>query len=286
MNLPTAPASIAIPADRLTFTANGHADPAQLAGLITDADTRVQSTGLTYLAEHTRTADLTEPPAVPEQTDREINERVAQQHPHMKPVTDRPTSRCVFDGTPSVAVRTGQLGNRYGLCTECAKYMESTVEASEPKKPGATWTVTTSNEVKVGGYLPGWADEDPSESDLDPKLLEICLADLVHYRSFDGQTVTVDTGQSGAEDGRYRGPAEILHGGIYCHPHSDNPAERVPVVNVEILEGSDDWMENLDPDGIADLAAKLRAQADRLDNEVRPTLIAARADWAKNGGAK
>lgn len=39
--------------DRLTFTPDGHADPEQLADLMTDADTRTQSTGLTYLAAHT-----------------------------------------------------------------------------------------------------------------------------------------------------------------------------------------------------------------------------------------
>jgi hypothetical protein len=36
----------------------------------------------------------------------------------------------------------------------------------------------------------------------------------------------------------------------------------------------------LDPDGLAEIAAKLRAQADRLDHDIRPQLLAARADWA------
>lgn len=64
-------------------------------------------------------------PACGQHTDREINERVAQQHPHMKPITDRPTSVCVYDGTPSVTVRTGQLGNRYGMCADCSQYTKS-----------------------------------------------------------------------------------------------------------------------------------------------------------------
>jgi hypothetical protein len=45
-------------ADRLRFTPDGHADPAQLLDCLIDADTRNQSTGLVYLAEHTRAADL------------------------------------------------------------------------------------------------------------------------------------------------------------------------------------------------------------------------------------
>ncbi|WP_405584994.1 DUF6907 domain-containing protein [Streptomyces sp. NBC_01190] len=36
----------------------------------------------------------------------------------------------------------------------------------------------------------------------------------------------------------------------------------------------------LDPDGLAEVAAQLRAQADRLDHEIRPQLVAVRADWA------
>lgn len=53
--------------------------------------------------------------------DREINARVTEQHPHMRPINDRPTTECVYDGTPAAAVRTGQLGNRYGACGDCAR---------------------------------------------------------------------------------------------------------------------------------------------------------------------
>ncbi|MFF7192676.1 hypothetical protein ACFZAM_03020 [Streptomyces sp. NPDC008079] len=47
-----------LPANSLTFSATGHTNPEQLLGLLTDADARRGSTGLAYLAEHTRAADL------------------------------------------------------------------------------------------------------------------------------------------------------------------------------------------------------------------------------------
>jgi hypothetical protein len=40
------------------------------------------------------------------------------------------------------------------------------------------------------------------------------------------------------------------------------------------------WILGLDPNGLADIATKLRAHADLLDHKVRPALVAARKDWA------
>lgn len=34
-------------------------------------------------------------------------------------VTRRPVTHCVYDGRPSVVIRTGKLGNQYGLCDDC-----------------------------------------------------------------------------------------------------------------------------------------------------------------------
>lgn len=56
--------------------------------------------------------------------DREINEEVTRRCPDMAPVTTKPTSQCTFDGGPAVVVRTGKLGNRYGLCVDCATTMD------------------------------------------------------------------------------------------------------------------------------------------------------------------
>jgi len=43
-------------------------------------------------------------------------------------------------------------------------------------------------------------------------------------------------------------------------------------------------MDGLTPDDLADLGARLRVQADRIDGEIRPKLIAAREDWARRDG--
>jgi hypothetical protein len=70
---------------------------------------------------------------------------------------------------------------------------------------------------------------------------------------------------------------EVFCGTIDCHPYTNDPAPRVPVANIRIVD--DYWITNLDPAELADIAAKLRAQADWLDNEVRPALAATRDDW-------
>ncbi|WP_329174366.1 DUF6907 domain-containing protein [Streptomyces sp. NBC_01477] len=56
--------------------------------------------------------------------DREINEEVTRRCPDIARVTTRPTSQCTFEGGPAVVVRTGKLGNRYGLCVDCARTMD------------------------------------------------------------------------------------------------------------------------------------------------------------------
>lgn len=148
------------------------------------------------------------------------------------------------------------------------------------------WTMTTTAGHTISGPLPPWDECNPSRTDVTPDLLRSHLSDLTHCRSFPGQTLDISTGAYVSGDGkRYVGPAEVLRTQITCRPYDDDPAERVPLANVELLAGGDDWIENLDPNGVADLAAKLRAQADRLD-EVRVQLIAARADWAANGRAE
>jgi hypothetical protein len=141
------------------------------------------------------------------------------------------------------------------------------------------WTITTESGAKVSGHLPAWAEKDPSETVRDDRL-QISLSDLTHWTCFDGQTVPLDA--PGFDKDRYTGPSEILRGSIDCRPYATDPAERVPLVNVELTD--DHWINNLDPEGVADLAAKLRAQAERLTNEVLPALLAAREDWTKNGG--
>ncbi|MDT0568898.1 hypothetical protein RM704_15705 [Streptomyces sp. DSM 3412] len=69
--------------------------------------------------------------------DRKINERIAREHPHMRPVL-KPTDRCVYEGGPAVAVRTGQLGNRYGLCADCRDSQDRTDMATRIMEPFRT----------------------------------------------------------------------------------------------------------------------------------------------------
>jgi hypothetical protein len=77
---------------------------------------------------------------------------------------------------------------------------------------------------------------------------------------------------------------QVLWGSIDCIPYAEDPEPRIPVVNIAIIE--DYWINDLDPDGLTELAARLRAQADRLENEIRPRLIAARTDWAHHQHAQ
>ncbi|UJV41591.1 hypothetical protein [Streptomyces sp. AMCC400023] len=69
--------------------------------------------------------------------DRKTNERIAREHPHMRPVL-KPTDRCVYEGGPAVAVRTGQLGNRYGLCADCRDSQDRTDTATRIMEPFRT----------------------------------------------------------------------------------------------------------------------------------------------------
>ncbi|MFC4034342.1 DUF6907 domain-containing protein [Streptomyces polygonati] len=148
----------------------------------------------------------------------------------------------------------------------------------EPVPPGRTWTITTASGLTLTGYLPGWAGDDPSETGVPVDQLSLRLADLSHHSDFAGQPLRVCTalGEGGYRDHEF----EAFRGSITCNPYDDDAALRLPVVNIEVLP--EYMIDGLTPDGITGLAAALRAQADRLDHEIRPTLIAARSDWAQH----
>ena len=135
-----------------------------------------------------------------------------------------------------------------------------------------TWAIATSTGDTVTGHQPTWAENNPSQTGVPPERLEIVLADICHYTDFSAQGIRVAThGGPGTFTG-------ILGGSIDCHPYAQDPAPRIPVVNLQIID--DHWIHNLDPDQLAAITAKLRAQADYLDHEIRPALTAARTDWA------
>lgn len=156
----------------------------------------------------------------------------------------------------------------------------------ELEKPSAAvarkWTIRTINAVEVSGYLPPWAEGDPSKDGLAPDLLRVRLEDLTHGKYFDGVDVNVGV-YSDSEP--YRAVLPILVPQMVCSPHAADPAHRVPTVTIEVLEGIGDWIQDMTPGDVHALAGKLRAHADHLD-AVADDLADARDDWAKNGGAR
>ena len=96
--------------------------------------------------------------------------------------------------------------------------------------------------------------------------LDKALADICHRAEFSAQGIRVAT-----DDGPGTVMA-VLGGSIDCHPYAGNPrsppSAGIPVANLQIID--DYWVHGLDPDQLADITAKLRAQADRLDHEIAP----------------
>lgn len=160
--------------------------------------------------------------------------------------------------------------------------MTGTAPADRMQAPERTpavrrWTITATSGHTASGYLPPWAITDPSETGVPLSEFGAHLAAVNHYSPFEGLLLHVETADRGfAEE-------EILRGSIECGPYSPHPAARIPVVNIAV--STDCWLTALDPEDLSDLAAKLRAQADRLDHVVRPALIAARTDWATRHSA-
>jgi hypothetical protein len=157
--------------------------------------------------------------------------------------------------------------------------LQNTIAAEPRKQPApwstpGRWTITTESGSTTSGYLPAWAEDDPSEVDVPLDLLPVRLADISHRNFFEGQTMTVL-----APDAQGRAEEDaVFEGTIDCNPYDPNPALRLPVVNIQVCQ--DHWILGLDPHGLTTIATQLRAQADRLEREVHPALIAAREDWA------
>ncbi|MFJ5608355.1 ATP-binding protein [Streptomyces sp. NPDC093221] len=139
--------------------------------------------------------------------------------------------------------------------------------------PG-TWTIATEGGAVVSGYLPEWAEDDPTEVGVPPDLLPSLLAQINHRSLFEGPMLPLaapDVWDGVEEDA-------VFEGSIDCDPYDEDPRLRMPVVNLHVAVGR--WIPALDPQGLAEVTAKLRAHADFLDTKVRPALIAAREDWA------
>ena len=136
------------------------------------------------------------------------------------------------------------------------------------------WTITTNSGSATSGYLPAWAEDDPTEADVPVDQLPARLVGINHRNFFEGPMVplTAPDVWGGIEDDA------VFEGSIDCNPYDTDPHLRVPIVNLQVCVGR--WALGLDPHGLAEVAAKLRAHADFLDEKVRPALVAAREDWA------
>jgi hypothetical protein len=151
---------------------------------------------------------------------------------------------------------------------------------TEPRTPDVSalpvlrdraWTITTTCGCTVSGYLPAWAEADPSEAGVPLDELPTLIADMNHWTRFPGQRVVVALSGVECED------TEVFRTSIDCNPYVGGPLPRLPVANIRIV--GDYWLHDLSPAALTEIATKLRAQADLLDTEIRPQLIAAREDW-------
>lgn len=148
------------------------------------------------------------------------------------------------------------------------------VEQPRPWSTPGLWTITTTSGFATSGYLPEWAEDDPSEAGVPLDLLPVRLCAINHRNFFEGPLMRL-TATSG------RGDAEedvIFAGSIDCNPYDADTHLHVPVVNIQVSPSH--WVLGLDPHELADVASKLRAQADLLRDEVLPALVAAREDWS------
>ena len=147
-------------------------------------------------------------------------------------------------------------------------------EQPSPWSAPGTWAITTTDGAVTSGYLPAWAEDDPTEIGVPAEELPQRLAQVNHRTFFEGLMLPLtapDLWDDVEED-------SVFEGSIDCNPYDPDPRLHVPVVNLQVSVGR--YILSLGPDGLADIAAKLRAHADLLDHKVRPALIAARDDWA------
>jgi hypothetical protein len=137
------------------------------------------------------------------------------------------------------------------------------------------WQITTTSGYTVNGYLPQWAEDDPSAEGVELERLGVHLADIAHRAVFPGRALPV-TGTDGPPE-----DTEVLAGVIDCHPYGEDPGPRLPVVHLHLVD--DFWVLGLDPDALSHVAEQLHGQAAWLEAELRPRLIAARDDWDRHG---
>ncbi len=142
---------------------------------------------------------------------------------------------------------------------------------------GRTWSIVTTTGEAMTGFLPAWAEEDPSRAGVEPGRLSVELSDVTHEAWFGGRLMRVcPGGQDPGED------SAVLGAVLRCRPFAggSDAAARTPLVGIQIVD--DFWIEDLDPSGVVEVAGRFRAFAELLVTEVAPALTRARAEWAEH----
>jgi len=142
--------------------------------------------------------------------------------------------------------------------------------------PGRTWVLATTSGFTATGYLPGWAEEDPSKADVPLDRLPAELADIAHQGGVGGMVLPVSHAAGKAEE------AWVLVVTIDCKPfpEDERSGPHVPVINIQIVD--DCWIRDLDPAGAVALGEKLRALGELIMGPAAELLTAARHDWAEH----
>lgn len=55
-----------------------------------------------------------------------------------------------------------------------------------PTSDQRSWTISTSSGVEASGYLPEWAEKDPTDTGVPLERFSIALADITHRAPFEG----------------------------------------------------------------------------------------------------
>jgi hypothetical protein len=136
------------------------------------------------------------------------------------------------------------------------------------------WVITTTTGEPTTGYLPPGATEDPSEQDVPPHELAGRLASIRHVAEFPGQVLRAHAPGNGTDAPE---EMEILRASITCTPYAAAPVPAIPVATVWVADAYQ--IADLDPTGLAEVVAGLRAVANRLDRVTIPQLNDIRAAW-------
>lgn len=163
-----------------------------------------------------------------------------------------------------IGAEAAHLAKLHETRAHLAKLLGGQPEESAPVAAGGHGRATSAEVAAVHARAP-WCEVTEHDTTR-------FRADVACYRYGTGVTLPVffpgDPEQTGGE---------VLRAVLDVRPYDENPARHEPVVNLEVIE--DHWIEDLDPDALADVIAKLRGHLDELD-QVHARLVQARADWS------